>query len=74
MSLPAVGFILGIVILLEVGDVNRFASAEHLASYAGAVPSLDFSRNLEKGPSFWYNSFVQNNLYQKRKASNANTV
>jgi len=43
MSLPAVGFILGIVILLEIGDVNRFASAEHLASYAGTVPRVHAS-------------------------------
>ena len=43
MSLPGVGFILGIVILLEIGDVQRFASAEHLASYAGAAPRVNAS-------------------------------
>jgi transposase len=43
MSLPGVGFILGIVILLEIGDVNRFASAEHLASYAGTTPRVKAS-------------------------------
>src|SRR5450759_1205439 len=31
-SLPGVGDILAIVIALEIGDVERFASAEHLAS------------------------------------------
>ena len=43
MSLPGVGFILGIVILLEIGDVERFASAEHLASYAGTTPRVSAS-------------------------------
>jgi len=40
MSLPGVGMILGVVIALEVGDVERFASAERLASYAGTVPRV----------------------------------
>ena len=40
MSLPGVGFILGIVILLEVGDVHRFPDAEHLAAYAGTTPRV----------------------------------
>jgi transposase len=43
MSLPGVGFILGIVILLEIGKVDRFASAEHLASYAGTTPRVNAS-------------------------------
>ncbi len=40
MSLPGVGFILGMVILLEVGDVHRFPDAEHLAAYAGTTPRV----------------------------------
>ncbi|HEX2711961.1 MAG TPA: IS110 family transposase [Candidatus Acidoferrales bacterium] len=43
MSLPGVGFILGIVILLEVGDVHRFPNAEHLAAYAGTTPRVSAS-------------------------------
>jgi transposase len=43
MSLPGVGWILGVVIALEVGDVERFASAERLASYAGTVPRVEAS-------------------------------
>ena len=43
MSLPAVGFILGTVILLEIGDVERFASAEHLASHCGTAPRVHAS-------------------------------
>jgi transposase len=40
MSLPGVGFILGTVILLEVGDVHRFPDAERLATYAGTTPRI----------------------------------
>ncbi len=43
MTLPGIGFILGIVILLEVGDVHRFPDAEHLAGYAGTTPRVDAS-------------------------------
>jgi len=40
MTLPGVGEILGLVILLEVGDVHRFPDAEHLAAYAGTTPRV----------------------------------
>jgi len=43
MTLPGVGFILGVVIVLEVGDVARFASHEKLAAYAGTVPRVHAS-------------------------------
>jgi len=43
MSLPGVGFILGVVILSEVGDIGRFPSAEHFASYAGTTPRVHAS-------------------------------
>ena len=39
-SLPGVGDVLGATIWLEVGDVTRFPSAAHLASYAGLVPTV----------------------------------
>jgi transposase len=39
-SLPGVGDVLTIVLALDLGDVNRFPSAEHLASYAGTVPRV----------------------------------
>ncbi len=42
-SLPGVGDILAIVIALEVGEVNRFRDAEHLASYSGTVPRINSS-------------------------------
>lgn len=43
MTIPGVGPILSIVISLEVGKVERFPSAEHLASYAGTVPRIKAS-------------------------------
>ncbi len=43
MSLPGVGRILAVVIALEIGEVNRFASAERLASYAGTTPRVHAS-------------------------------
>jgi transposase len=43
MSLPGVGPILGVVIAGEVGSVERFPSAGHLASYAGTTPRVHAS-------------------------------
>ena len=40
MTLPGVGFILGVVILSEIGDIERFPSASHFASYAGTAPAF----------------------------------
>ena len=37
-TLPGMGRILSKVLTLEIGAVERFPSAEHLASYAGMVP------------------------------------
>ncbi len=37
---PGVGFILAVVIALEVGDVTRFPDAERLAGYAGTTPRV----------------------------------
>jgi len=42
-TLPGVGLILGVVIVTEVGDVGRFPSASHLASYAGTTPRVHAS-------------------------------
>ncbi len=42
-SLPGVGDILAIVIALEIGEVGRFASGEHMASYSGTVPRINSS-------------------------------
>jgi len=42
-TLPGVGDILSIVIACEIGSVERFTSAENLASYAGVVPAVKSS-------------------------------
>jgi transposase len=42
-SLPGVGDLLAIVIALEIGTVERFGSAQHLASYSGTVPRVSSS-------------------------------
>jgi transposase len=39
-SLPGVGEILAMLIALEIGSVDRFASSAHLASYSGLVPRI----------------------------------
>lgn len=43
MSLPGVGVILAATIALEIGEVERFACAERLASYAGTTPRVHAS-------------------------------
>lgn len=42
-TMPGVGFILGVVILTEVGDIRRFPSSSHLASYSGMTPRVHAS-------------------------------
>lgn len=42
-TLPGVGPILSATIFLEIGDVGRFPSAPHLASYAGLTPTVHAS-------------------------------
>jgi transposase len=43
MSLPGIGIILAATIVLEIGQIERFASAERLASYAGTTPRVHAS-------------------------------
>jgi transposase len=43
MTMPGVGFILAVVISTEAGDVARFPTAMHLASYAGTTPRIHAS-------------------------------
>lgn len=39
-TLPGIGFILAVVILVEVGDVSRFPTAAQLAAYSGTTPRV----------------------------------
>ncbi|MGB9686264.1 MAG: IS110 family transposase [Rectinema subterraneum] len=43
LTIPGIGPILSHVIAYEIGDIRRFASASHLASYAGTTPSVHAS-------------------------------
>jgi transposase len=42
-TLPGVGPILSMILVLEIGKIERFPSAAHLASYAGLVPRVHAS-------------------------------
>lgn len=51
MQLPGFGVITGMTVLAAIGEVRRFASARHLASYSGLTPGLEQSgtKYREKG-------------------------
>ena len=42
-AIPGIGPVLGLLIRAEVGDICRFPTPGHLASYAGLVPRVDAS-------------------------------
>lgn len=48
-SVSGIGPILGLTIMLEVGDIHRFADAGHFASYARCVGSARISNGKKKG-------------------------
>jgi len=48
-SLPGVGDVISMTILLEVGDISRFQSVGKFASYARCVESKLISNNKKKG-------------------------
>lgn len=48
MSIPGIGAIVAMSLVAEIGDISRFPSYRHLASYAGLVPSLDASGGKER--------------------------
>jgi transposase len=47
-SLPGVGLILGMTIVMEIGDILRFARPENLASYARCVSAVRHSNQKRK--------------------------
>jgi transposase len=47
-SIPGVGPVNAMVILTELGDINRFATYDHLCSYVGFTPSTDDSGDRKK--------------------------
>ena len=49
ITMPGIGNILGMTIMLEVDDINRFAKAGNYASYSRCVKSEKLSNNKKKG-------------------------
>ena len=49
MSIPGIGFILAMTIMLEVGDIGRFAKVGNFTSYCRCVPSSRLSDGKSKG-------------------------
>ncbi len=48
-SIPGIGEVLAIVIMLETGDIGRFAEVGNFASYARCVDSARYSNGKKKG-------------------------
>jgi transposase len=48
MTIPGVGYYVALLVKAEIGDVSRFSSGDHLASYAGLVPSTRSSGGVER--------------------------
>src|SRR5271169_190186 len=49
LSLPGVGRVLGLTIMLETGPINRFADVGNYVSYCRKVPAARFSNDKKKG-------------------------
>ena len=49
MQLPGFGIITGMTILAAIGDVQRFETPKHLASYSGLTPGLEQSGTKNRG-------------------------
>ena len=49
MTIPGIGTVLGLIIRLESGPLERFRDAGHYASYCRGVPSVRLSNESKKG-------------------------
>jgi transposase len=49
LSLPGVGRVLGLTIMMETGPINRFADVGNYVSYCRKVPAARFSNDKKKG-------------------------
>jgi transposase len=47
-TIPGIGFYIALLIKAEVGDIGRFKSKDHLASYSGLVPSSKSSGKVQR--------------------------
>ncbi|UCH80559.1 MAG: IS110 family transposase [Nitrospiraceae bacterium] len=50
LSLPGVGRVLGLTIMMETGPIDRFPKVGNYVSYCRKVPAARFSNNKKKGP------------------------
>ena len=38
MTIPGIGSAAALLLISEIGDINRFCDSNHLCSYAGLIP------------------------------------
>lgn len=50
-TIPGIGFVLGVVAAMELGDIGRFATAEKAAAYAGTTPRIHASGGRQRAGS-----------------------
>jgi transposase len=46
MTIPGIGYYSALLIVSEIGDINRLPDSYHSCSYAGLVPSTHNSREI----------------------------
>ena len=60
VTIPGIGYYSALLILSEIGDINRFPDSYHLCSYAGLVPTTNSSGGIyPQIPSRFYGSLYQ---------------
>ena len=47
-TIPGIEYYIALLIMAEVGDIHRFKSGDHLASYGGLVPSSKSSGDVQR--------------------------
>ncbi len=65
MSVPGISFVLSVGILSEIGDIGRFPSPGHLASYAGLIPTAKNSGGRKRAgrPSKKTNKYLRRYMF-----------
>jgi len=53
-TIPGVGYYVALLLVAEIGDVNRFPDSESLCSYAGLVPTV-----WQSGGSTWHGGITR---------------
>jgi transposase len=65
-SIPGIGFLSAVTLLVELIDINRFKKTDELCSYVGLIPSVDSSGQKEKvlGLNGRHNKYLRNLLLE----------